>query len=92
MWQTVHNTHTDGFANVDENATEQLKGLGWEPVGEPTEVPRALVGDALNGLLPPDLPGAPADDGIPPASDKPTKTTSKKASDATSTEEMNRGE
>jgi hypothetical protein len=91
-WQTVRNDQTGGFANVDPDAVEQLRGLGWEPVGEPTEVPRPLVGDAVNRLLPPDPAGAPADEGIPAAEEKATKTPSKKAADAASEKEMTRGE
>jgi hypothetical protein len=108
MWQTVHNAETGGFANVDVNAVEQLKGRGWEPVGDPTEVPRPLTADALNGLMPPPIDGAPAEL-VPPEIDLPPEidgapaddgippasdkpTKSKKAADAASEKEMTRGE
>lgn len=54
LWVTVRHSITGGRQNVPAEAVEQLAGLGWEPVTEPSEEKAPLFGDPGNGLPDPE--------------------------------------
>ena len=74
-WVTVRNAETGGVANVNADAVQQLRGLGWEPISEPSDEPPVLVSELLHGLVTPAATPEP-----PPSEPEPPKPTPKSGS------------